>query len=253
MLNFSQAVIEKLGFYVYVLKDPRNQSVFYVGKGKENRIFSHTATDFKESNKNLLIKEIEKEGLSVIREIVHFGLSENEALSAETTLINYIGLPQLANKVKGHSASIHQRYTVEEFEAIYGAQPVKVTHKVMVFKVNNIWYKEISNEELYNKTRGYWRINEKKYHTSEYAFAVYKGLVKAVYKPISWHKIKFLNESHPYAPNQEQLGESRNLYRSYFVGVQAEPEVQELYLNKDISQYTNSSQNPIIYINSNNQ
>jgi hypothetical protein len=53
MLNFSQAVIEKLGFYVYVLKDPRNQRVFYVGKGKENRIFSHTAIDFKESNKKL--------------------------------------------------------------------------------------------------------------------------------------------------------------------------------------------------------
>ena len=32
---FSQAVIEKLGYYVYFLKDPTKNEMFYVRKGNE--------------------------------------------------------------------------------------------------------------------------------------------------------------------------------------------------------------------------
>jgi hypothetical protein len=32
--EFSKAVCERIGSYVYVLKDPRNGNIFYVGKGK---------------------------------------------------------------------------------------------------------------------------------------------------------------------------------------------------------------------------
>jgi hypothetical protein len=38
---FSQAVIENLGYYVYYLKDPRDDKVFYLGKGVGNRLFNH--------------------------------------------------------------------------------------------------------------------------------------------------------------------------------------------------------------------
>lgn len=38
---FSQSVIEKLKYYVYLLQDPRDNSVFYVGKGVGNRVFQH--------------------------------------------------------------------------------------------------------------------------------------------------------------------------------------------------------------------
>jgi uncharacterized protein len=41
MTEFSQAVCERIGYYVYILKDPRNNLNFYVGKGKGNRIFQH--------------------------------------------------------------------------------------------------------------------------------------------------------------------------------------------------------------------
>ena len=38
---FSQSVIEQLKYYVFFLRDPRNGQVFYVGKGRGNRIFNH--------------------------------------------------------------------------------------------------------------------------------------------------------------------------------------------------------------------
>jgi hypothetical protein len=39
--DWRPGVEEKLGFYVYLLVDPRDGSVFYVGKGTGGRCFAH--------------------------------------------------------------------------------------------------------------------------------------------------------------------------------------------------------------------
>lgn len=39
--QFSQAVCEKIGYYVYILKDLRTAEIFYIGKGVSNRVFQH--------------------------------------------------------------------------------------------------------------------------------------------------------------------------------------------------------------------
>ncbi|GAA1482383.1 hypothetical protein GCM10009624_28230 [Gordonia sinesedis] len=45
--EFSARVAEQLGWYVYALRDPRDNRVFYIGKGKGNRVFAHAnAVDF---------------------------------------------------------------------------------------------------------------------------------------------------------------------------------------------------------------
>lgn len=41
MPRFSEEVCERLGNYVYRLIDPRNGETFYVGKGRNNRVFDH--------------------------------------------------------------------------------------------------------------------------------------------------------------------------------------------------------------------
>ncbi|MCF6276650.1 MAG: GIY-YIG nuclease family protein [Candidatus Magasanikbacteria bacterium] len=61
--KLSQLTTEKLKYYVYFLIDPKNNKVFYVGKGKGNRINHHFlgALDDKknESEKIEKIKEIQ--------------------------------------------------------------------------------------------------------------------------------------------------------------------------------------------------
>ena len=122
LTSFSEKTLDSLnGYYVYALLDPRDNQVFYIGKGIGNRVFSHELESGKEtkSEKQKLqrIRSIESDGFFVKRLIVNWGLSEEEAFIAEATLINllnYIPQFQLTNEVSGHH--VHESMTVEEFE-----------------------------------------------------------------------------------------------------------------------------------------
>lgn len=196
--TFSEKAFDALNeFYVYALVDPRDDKVFYVGKGTGNRIFSHEIESAKshktEKFKLQKIKEIEDSGHSVKRLIINWGLSEAEAFSAEATLINLLKfMPdiQLSNEVSGHH--VHECLTTEEFEILYGAVPLKkeeIKHSILVIKINKLYRKDMSEAELYDAVRGYWAASLKSINTRkvEYVFGVYNGLIVAVYKPDEWH------------------------------------------------------------------
>lgn len=195
---FSEKALDALnGFYVYALVDPRDDKVFYIGKGTGNRIFSHEIENAKyhktEKFKLQKIREIEDSGHSVKRLIINWGLSEAEAFSAEATLINLLKfMPdiQLSNEVSGHH--VHECLTSEEFEILYGAVPLKkeeIKHSILVIKINKLYRKDMSEAELYDAVRGYWAASLKSINTRkvEYVFGVYNGLIVAVYKPDEWH------------------------------------------------------------------
>ena len=44
---FDEKTQQALGYYVYMLIDPSNNKPFYVGKGKNNRVFDHIEYAFK--------------------------------------------------------------------------------------------------------------------------------------------------------------------------------------------------------------
>ena len=46
--EFSPEVCREIGYYVYRLVDPRNGQTFYVGKGKNNRVFAHAKRALKD-------------------------------------------------------------------------------------------------------------------------------------------------------------------------------------------------------------
>src|SRR4051794_40278972 len=93
---FSSYVAERLGFYVYVLRDPRDGSIFYVGKGVENRVFDHanaalaTNVDTTVSLKLEVINAIHAAGHVVRTEVLRFGLSSKEAYEVEAVAIQLL-------------------------------------------------------------------------------------------------------------------------------------------------------------------
>lgn len=73
-LEFLPGVAGELGWYVYTLRDPRDDTVFYIGKGKGNRAYQHARHAAGGSSlldaKRGLIREIHATGRQVIVEIV---------------------------------------------------------------------------------------------------------------------------------------------------------------------------------------
>jgi hypothetical protein len=108
-----------LQFYVYVLLDPRDDSVFYVGKGKGERALHHVDEvkpliaqgAMLESAKHRRIQEIlaaggEPQALVVAR----FG-EEEQAHAVESVLINFgYDFERLTNSVRGHGAEFVRRF-----------------------------------------------------------------------------------------------------------------------------------------------
>ncbi|MBK8980810.1 MAG: GIY-YIG nuclease family protein [Ignavibacteria bacterium] len=79
MKQFSQAVCEKIGYYVYIVKDPRNSTIFYVGMGTGNRIFQHVSGAIMSpatSDKVNLIRKIHDDKLKVEHFILRHGITE---------------------------------------------------------------------------------------------------------------------------------------------------------------------------------
>ena len=93
-----------LPYYVYELRDPRDNAVFYVGKGTRDRVDFHDEGD--ESEKQRRIAAIKASGHDVTRVIVARVETEAEAFAVETVLIKWIyGFDQLTNAIHGHRAS----------------------------------------------------------------------------------------------------------------------------------------------------
>lgn len=259
---FSEKALEALeGFYVYALVDPRNNSVFYIGKGTGNRVFSHEIESgkSKESEKNKLkkIREIEDSGFSVKRLIINWGLTENEAFVAEATLINLLNrMPdiQLTNEVSGHH--VHESLTTEEFELRYGAVPLKIEdikHSILVIKINKLYRRGMSEAELYDSVRGFWAASLRSIKTRnvKYVFGVYNGLIVGVYKPDEWHYGYEMID----VPQRDILdaeGYERLKNRVYFVchDYRDLDEEGKFYLHKSIVdlKVNQSAQNPITYL-----
>lgn len=260
--GFSEKALEALnGFYVYALIDPRDDKVFYIGKGSGNRVFFHEIESKKAYNRDKdklnRIQEIEDSGFLVKRLIINWGLSESEAFVAETSLINllkYVPDVKLTNEVSGHH--VHNSLMVEEFEKTYGAVPLEledIKHSILVIKINKLYRCDMSEAELYDIVRGYWVASLKSIakRKVEYVFGVYNGLIVAVYKPDEWHYgYEMIDAPQKDILKPEDYERIKN--RVYFICKNYNVLDEEgcFYLNKSIVnlKVNQSAQNPITYL-----
>ena len=77
-------------YYVYVYIDPRNFEEFYYGKGKGERKNAHLY-DTRDTEKTKRIADIKKAGLQPIIRVIARGLTQDEALLVEKTLLWKLG------------------------------------------------------------------------------------------------------------------------------------------------------------------
>jgi hypothetical protein len=89
-------------YYVYVYIDPRNHEEFYYGHGKGARKDAHL-TDRSDTDKTRRIAEITAEGLTPLIRVIARGLTKEEALLVEKTLLWKLG-KWTTNIATGHFA-----------------------------------------------------------------------------------------------------------------------------------------------------
>ena len=75
MRKFSCPVIKELKYYVYINSHPETDEIFYVGKGKGNRIFHHLE-EVSESQKVKYIADLRSQGLTPRVEVLIHGLED---------------------------------------------------------------------------------------------------------------------------------------------------------------------------------
>lgn len=108
-------------YYVYVYIDPRNYEEFYYGKGCGSRKDAHLS-DQSDSAKAKRIQEIKKEGLEPIIRVIARGLTGEEALLVEKTLLWKLGkltdnvaTGHFANKFRDHK-TLHKKLSGYDYE-----------------------------------------------------------------------------------------------------------------------------------------
>lgn len=93
--KFDDATSEALDFYVYCLLDDAHRP-FYVGKGNGNRVFAHAHAALLEDGKSLKLEKIreiiEESGKAPEQIIIRSGLSEQQAYTVESAIIDFADL-----------------------------------------------------------------------------------------------------------------------------------------------------------------
>ena len=254
MTMFSQKVQEELGYYVYCLVDPRDKKIFYIGKGVGNRVFAHAcdALEYEDANTDKLekIREIMKSGYEVEHYIIRHKLTEEDAFTVESVLIDFLTYQEfnteslLTNIVAGHHQWNEGIKTVDQIMQIYDCEPLllKPGHKLLMVNLNRRYMKKSEdgmrvNSDLYEITRKYWKVSKHNADQIDYLLGVYKGVVRCVLKPTT-----------EWLPFKHREKDGRVIIRYYVEGVIDDKEGNDLYLNKDVTEYPFPSRGAIRYI-----
>ncbi|MGI6423083.1 MAG: LEM-3-like GIY-YIG domain-containing protein [Candidatus Dojkabacteria bacterium] len=238
MKRLPQSAIEKIGYYVYLLRDPLTHKVFYVGKGKGSRILSHEnfieKIGFKDSKKNKKIREIQSRAThnKVEYQILRHGLNEKEAFEVEASVIDLIGIENLTNEIKSLDSSNRGITDLNEILIKYTTEEAIIDIPVILINLNNTYRPGMTANEVFNITKGRWKLNPTNASKYRYVFAVYRGIVRELFEVSEW------------LPSDM---EGRYEFRGIIL---EDDKMRNKYLNKSVKNFINiGNQNPIKYVN----
>lgn len=113
----------------------------------------------------------------------------------------------------------------------------------VLIRINRLYHDFMAPLELYEATRGVWRMGPRRYGAL-FAFAVFKGVVKEVYRIDSWQPAG--TDVYETRSDAEVMIEDR----VEFSGRVAPRSIRHRYVGKSVRRYfRRGNSNPITYIN----
>lgn len=246
--EFDQRSIMNIGYYVYALIDPRDKKVFYVGKGKGNRIFNHVAGALENetiTDKLELIRDIHRLGFEVEHYVIRHDLTEETAFEIECAVIDILSdsrinlseHSKITNAQSGHKSYNRGFMSVEEIKMRYEAEELtEISDPVVIININAQYKPSLGAEGIYEATRASWVMSKEKIKTVKYALSEYRGLIIEVYEIDYWYEVQSTSSS----------GKPKTRYA--FNGKIANNEIREKYILKSIAKAKkHGAANPIRY------
>ena len=240
-MRLSSEILKEMKNYVYLLSDPQTNEIFYVGKGKGNRVFSHLK-DNSDNPKVKKIKEIQAQGYEPKVEFLVHGVEDEVTIKKiEAAIIDLIGKNKLTNKVGGYESSYFGRMDLEQIKAKYSSDEANITENVVLIKLSKTFRYNMDPMDLYDYTRGVWHVSEGRRESIKYAFAVYDGIIQETYNVLQWF------EAGTTFTNRVDIDAWRRAQRWEFIGSISE-QMRKKYRYKSVENYyTLGNRNPIRY------
>ena len=246
-IEFSKTIVQKLGYYVYRLVDPRRGETFYVGKGTGNRVFAHAKGETNAhpdsttlSEKLQRVRDIRRDGFDVIHVIHRHGMDEKTALEVEAALID--AYPEASNLIGGQGSDAYGLMHATQVIERYDATEAIFQHSGILINVGQ----SVTERGTYEAVRYAWVLDPKRAAMANYVFAVDRGLIIDVFIAEKWLEANAEN-----FPGISSDWPDWKVPRWGFVGREAPQDIANYYKRRrlPVSMRKRGAANPIRYVN----
>jgi len=235
--RFDEKTSQAIGYYVYGLRDGDNP-YFYIGKGVNNRVFAHLDGSIVETENENLKYDAIRESKDLNHIILRHGLTEDEALTVECTLIDTfksLGW-SLTNIQGGHNSIEKGLASTDELIRRYNAETLRsLPDNSLIININKSYVRGNDVDSIYKATKETWPISAKRLPDIKYVLSEYQGLIVEVFEVDEWYQ-----KERRYKKGSKKEGQK---YLGYgFNGRVASNEIRESCLNKSIKEYKKRGQ-----------
>ena len=127
--------------------------------------------------------------------------------------------------------------------AQYTRKRASIKEPAILIRINQLYRYGMSDSELYDATRSAWVVGPRR-ERAEYAFAVFEGVVREVYRITQWLPAGSTFNARWSGKRYRRSG------RWEFVGVLGPEDARRRYINRYVGHlFTQGAQNPIAYVN----